>query len=888
LDQPKKSVVPGLYLLAAYALLLCLAWGKFKLLGLTCALMAAAVWAWGRMYSGSVPPVLSTDDEKRASGRWAQILFGCAGLFCGWMASQAGIAGHFLPLALWIILSAVAWRAAVLEPLPAPKGAALTVLVLALVALGALFRLYQAGAVPVGACSSDEFGIWTDQVWPVFDGLRFTYTPHEYGGADGVIPVYMLAAGLKVFGSSLLGYRMEGILCGILMTWLFYRLAKEGLGVWAGLAAAFFWAVSLWSVTVTRANYYMAETLLWAVACMTLLTLGLRKGGAWRFAAAGLCWAFCFNVYPAVRVLLVLIPWLYCLLWFSDREARQRLQRSTHPLLAGFAVGIAPIALWMVSGYPDSLSTYFSALYSGHQAGTLASTSLLGKIDEVLARVLGAFPGRFSLLTQGGFNEPYLFAVQYPMLHPWLFTLAVVGFGMAVARFRNAFYAFLLYWWFIGFLPCLASYADTGTALDRRMIMILPPTLLMAAVGADTVARVGRALLGRSRAAAMVLAAACVAAASVYGLDSYRDYFDRNQRDAALMSAGFAPYAVLFRRLHADIPADSLLVTTVRDDDGSFLDAGYDDRIEQGYSAMVRGLNVFHYQGDPYSFDPTGFSHALDWAMSTKPGTDVWILLMPFYDYLEPGLKDIGAEVVERVAWPLSSDGPLAGGIDDSPAHFATILRIRDLNQAQVDRYSRRPVFGFELRELIPPQGWTRDQVRALNSSSDARYEPLVRAYKEGAWSSSGRTARFTTDDPWFWTASESLPGGIGVPYSLRFRAVLSIPRDGNYAFGASTTVLTKIEIDGKKVFERDPLDPAEVAAVDWTRPDPGLTWLPDEADRRGVLGPLVHLSKGDHVVEISQAFLSRFRFTQVLRPVWRPEGRQEETLPLEALRPLR
>lgn len=883
-------MISGFDLLVVYLLLLWYVWEKQLLLSLTCVLMAAAVACLGLIYAKSVVPVVPPADEKPSLNRWSLLVFSCAGFYCAWTATQVGIDGAMPSMALWIGLSALAWRAAVLEPIPAPKGWALALLVLATVLVGAWFRLYKAGDIPVGYAGRDESGIW-EYVWSYMGGTRLSYGPGGTGGADGVIPQYMIMAGLKVFGTSLFGFRSEGIIVGIFMTGIFYVLGTESLGVWAGLAAAFLWAVSLWPVTATRANYYMAETVFMVSVCMALLALGLRRGWAWAFAGAGLFWAFCFNVYPAARVMLAMIPWFYFLLWFLRRPSRPALLKSAPPLLAGFAVGIAPLVWWMVSAYPSSAQAYFAAFTSPIQAGNLASHSLAGNINEVLTRVIALFTSSFSLLTRKPMPYcPHYFPLQYPILHPWLLTLAVLGAGVALARFRNVFYAFLLYWWFIGFLPAVAG--APGTVTDRREIMILAPTLLLAAVGADTIARLLWTLLGKAWVAALALALCGIMAASAYGLASWHDYFDRNQRDAALMVDGDASMVDLARAVNSAMHGTGgTLISTWHSDDGSFYVPQYDNYAEEKLDAAVPGIRYYWYQRDQGSFSGGGLRAALNWALTVNgsqsggPVTDVFVLLTPFNDYLEPGLKSIGAEEVAEVARPMSSDGPLGYTGMASGSYFARLLRLRNLDRAAVDRYEQRPSFEVDITELRPPTGSGADQARMV--PTDERYEPLVRAYEHGEWGS-GRTAGFMTDDPWFYTSAGTLPGGINAPFSLRIRALLSIERTGDYAFGASASVLTKITIDRKTVFHRDPFDPAEQVASDRSGAGAGLTWLSDDPNREGYLGPAVHLTQGQHVLEIDQAMLSAAYWNHVLRPIWSPAGQDTETLPLELLRPLR
>ena len=225
-------------LLGLYSVSLWVIWDRFRLLGLTCALMALALWLISRIQPGLDAALLPAPDEKEASGKGAQILFGLAGLFCAWKASQSGIAGHLGATGLWIGFSALAWRAAVLEALPPLKGPQRALLLLGLFALAALFRLYQAWDVPVGLAGRDGSVLW-DRAWHYFDGLRVTYDIYDLNaGADGMIPLYMMMTSLKAFGSSVLGYTLVDILAGIALG-AFGSVTRRQLPYWKDSVALF-------------------------------------------------------------------------------------------------------------------------------------------------------------------------------------------------------------------------------------------------------------------------------------------------------------------------------------------------------------------------------------------------------------------------------------------------------------------------------------------------------------------------------------------------------------------------------------------------------------------------------------------------------------------------
>ena len=88
------------------------------------------------------------------------------------------------------------------------------------------------------------------------------------------------------------------------------------------------------------------------------------------------------------------------------------------------------------------MKAYFVAFNNvGHQGGNLGTGSLLGRIDLAFSRVLTEFPHNFNLLTTRGPVNPHFFPYQYPVLHPALLGMALLGVGVALSRFREPLHA---------------------------------------------------------------------------------------------------------------------------------------------------------------------------------------------------------------------------------------------------------------------------------------------------------------------------------------------------------------------------------------------------------------------------------------------------------------
>lgn len=804
---------------------------------------------------------------------------------------QGAVAADWTSLLAALVCAGLLVRLTKPKALPELTGKTWAWSLLALFALAAAFRLYRIGTVPVGFCGMDEPYVWY-RARLYFQGLRATYDMLNLTqGADGTVPLYMMALGLKAFGSSMTGFRLEGALVGILLVGLTFRLGKDIGGRWVGALAAFLWAVSIWPVTITRAQYYITESTFVVTLCMAALAAAFRRGGAWRFILAGFFWGLCFNAYPATRVMAGLVPWLFFLVWYLVPARRQDTLAGSLPLFFGFVVAMAPLLLWMRSE-PNSLKAYFVAFGVGHQGGDLGSGSLLHRIDLAFSRIMFEFPRNFALLTSRGPVSAHFFPLQYPVVHGGMLACAIVGVGVSLARFREPLQAFLLYWWAAGLIPAMAS-ANTTVPHDRRAMMVLMPTILLAATGAVAVLRQLWTFAAGMKLTRYAFAAALAAVLGLYTADSWSDYFERNQKDPDLMMDGRANHALLLRAMHEELKAHpAVVISTWRLDNNSWSGA-LDDPYNGGeWDATNPQLAVEWFQRGAEHYAQGGLRASLARAAArVTEGTgadgkapDILVVLVPFYYYLEPALKGAGAELVRTVGLAVSSKGPMTGwDLAFHPTEFARLYRISG-KDFKVATLALPGPFKVVVTELQPPKG-TRQEWR----NTDQRTEKSLEAKREvldhpGRWKAL-RKVDYALSDPWFWITDGNLPGAISAPLSLQMKLGLKIPAEGEYAFGASASVLTRLKVDGKVVYERDPLDPKEHLSQKDIGAGEDLAEADDKRERSGTLGSPVRLAAGPHRLEIDQVMLGTApTFNLLLRPIWKAPGRGTETLPLEIL----
>ena len=242
--------------------------------------------------------------------------------------------------------------------------------------------------------------------------------------------------------------------------------------------------------------------------------------------------------------------------------------------------------------------------------------------------------------------------------------------------------------------------------------------------------------------------------------------------------------------------------------------------------------------------------------------------------------------MVKEVPLIRANEGLLRGdvsfGYDDHSA--MRLVRLPPPNASALDGLHHRAI-RLRFEEIQPPV--MKREALANLYINDQAYQKVAASWMSspGAWKR-GRIFDAEAVDPWFWVMNGGLAKSIVEPMRISFDADLKIEKTGDYAFGASTTGLSQITVDGRSVFKRDPTHPDELKR---RRPTRGYLndydELANEEDRRGQVGAAMHLQKGVHRLKVAAAFLSQNPiFNVVFRPVWSRDGGPIQTLPVELL----
>jgi 4-amino-4-deoxy-L-arabinose transferase-like glycosyltransferase len=449
-------------------------WTRWMSLSWTCGtavLILALIGLVWRGYDADAEAVTEgrmTDPALPYSlGDWFRVGLGLA---LAWAGYQALLAQALLLALTAAIALAYAWRPYV-DRRAVDFGRAEGLAALALILLGsAWLRLYEIGDVPYGFTIPDEPLLMIKAI-DYANGLRETFARGPGSILDGVVPFYIQAAFIKLFGPTIFVYRLQAALLGLLLVLMMYKFVALSGQRFLAVAAAGFMGLSLWPVVFSRAQYLMNETYLVILGSLLFLVWAWRKGSGLAFALSGLCLGLSLSVYKSAQLGFAYLPLLGGLLFVSSPIRRERFSWGWAPFLTGFILGSAFLLQWFIQHPAQAQFDYFRQMQATHTAGVgVTSTTLLGQLDQVLGRTLPRFTALMQMYTSRGPDIPFYFPKDHPVLGPVSVFFALTGLGIAFIRFRFWLASFSVLLFFIGLLPALAG--NPAYTLNERRSMI--------------------------------------------------------------------------------------------------------------------------------------------------------------------------------------------------------------------------------------------------------------------------------------------------------------------------------------------------------------------------------------------------------------------------------
>jgi hypothetical protein len=203
-----------------------------------------------------------------------------------------------------------------------------------------LLRLWNLDQLPPGLYRDEAYnGL---DALKVLDGQFSLIFPANNGREP--LYIYLTAAAVSVLGPTTMAVRVSAAIIGGLATIPVFLLGRSWFGWTAGIAAAWLWAITLWSVHLSRLGLRPILFVPLIALAFWVGTLAYRRQQAWLWLISGMIYGLTFYTYLVARFtpVLLLALALYLLatrrgrlwpgvLWFSGGSIMVLL-----PLLAAF------------------------------------------------------------------------------------------------------------------------------------------------------------------------------------------------------------------------------------------------------------------------------------------------------------------------------------------------------------------------------------------------------------------------------------------------------------------------------------------------------------------------------------------------------------------------
>jgi len=344
------------------------------------------------------------------------------------------------------------------------------------------------------------------------------------------------ACSMAVFGDDLFGLRIISAILGVGSVGLLYFLVRRLYGLRAAGLASFLMAVSHWHVHFSRIGTDYMQASFAGLLALLFFVRALQDGRLLDWLVAGLAIGLAASVYPAGRVVPLMIGAYLALEWLRDRAASRRRRGGVALMVMAAVLFVAP-TIAVMARMPSTLTDRSSDIFVFSPANlqhTYESTRVDDPIHVLalqLRHSLAAFNRRGERSEQHSHRAPLLDYWSAPVFAVGLVAFTMVGWMPG--------YRLIGMWFWLNLL--LGSVLTVDAMFSPRMIVALPVVFVFPALILDRAWSLSRRALGRP--GAWLAGALTVMFLALSARANYADYFDLHVR--VLQPAG--PSTILSR-----------------------------------------------------------------------------------------------------------------------------------------------------------------------------------------------------------------------------------------------------------------------------------------------------------------------------------------------------
>lgn len=298
----------------------------------------------------------------------------------------------------------------------------------------------------------------------------------------GALYLQAINLSFEIFGTTPFALRLLPALSGTAAVPALYLLSRQIAGKRVATISALLLAISHTHIHFSRIASvgYIHGT--WLVPLeLFLLIRGLEKKKSWLTAASGALLAVHFSVYLTSQIIVGLLIVYFLITFLFMRKWFLSVTRQVTAFIGGFAIMILPEAAYIIM----NPSEFFNRLAQDgtFQSGWLIQTMQVSgqsAVQVLAGRVMHAF---LALIYYPAID---FYGSNIPMLSIFTAVFFLLGLILALKKLRSPSMLLLNgYFW----APVLAIgiFSIPPSADSYRMLIVLPPALLMAGMAIDEI-----------------------------------------------------------------------------------------------------------------------------------------------------------------------------------------------------------------------------------------------------------------------------------------------------------------------------------------------------------------------------------------------------------------
>jgi len=359
------------------------------------------------------------------------------------------------------------------------------VLLVLIVALGFFVRFVNINHTPPGVYP-DEAVNGMDAINAMHGQWQWFYTANN--GREGMF-MNLIAICFKIFGISILGLKLPGIIFGTLTVLGVFFLARELFkSTRLGLIASFLVATAFWDINFSRIAFRavsMPAVMAWA---FYYLMLSIRTKKFSHAAIAGAIFGLGLHTYIAYRIApLILVVMLVTFLFTRKNFIKDYWKQLLVYIL--FAIIVASPMIYFFYQHPE----YFSSRTS--EISVMSPEVNHGHLAAALFKTVSLSLIKYNIWGDQNWRQNF---PPYPILDPLTGLLFTIGLIYAIVRLIRLLvlrfskkendpqletYMLLLSWFFIMLIPEFMAYEGNPHAL--RSIGTMPPVFIFSALSIE-------------------------------------------------------------------------------------------------------------------------------------------------------------------------------------------------------------------------------------------------------------------------------------------------------------------------------------------------------------------------------------------------------------------